>query len=178
MKTVFVVNVDSFSDVITNSSTDIFACKSSKSIDAIKKLLDAIAGAAGESAGLTVEECTIQEFWNRTSDYCCFDMGYDYHFDKDYSVKGWFKRKEYHDYSLRKSIEEKKLFSYDMIFNEWFERYKSRFSKEEYGEKGYGEDVTPQTKITVICGIEDNSIPYWLQQYIEDSLHGLRYHLG
>jgi len=45
-------------------------------------------------------------------------------------------------------------------------------------DSSYGSDVTPKTKVIVICGTEDNSIPYWLQEYIESSLNGLRYHLG
>ena len=178
MKEIFLVNVHSFSDVITNSSTDIFACKSQKSVDTIKELLNEIATAAGESAGLTVEKQTVQEFWDRTRDYCILDMGYDYVYDKDYNEKGWMRTsRNYIPMNERKADPE---VTEEKLFKEWLERHKSYFTSMEWkkDDSTYGSDVTAKTKLIVICGTGDNSIPYWLQEYIQDRLHGVRYHLG
>jgi len=146
MKEIFLVNVHSFSDVITNSSTDIFACKSENSVDAIRILLNEIASAAGGSAGLTVEESTLKSFFNRISDYICYDLGIRP------NEKTWK-----FDVSL------------DDIFKVWVEKKSKYF---------FGGSTDPDTKIVVICGTDDNSIPYWLQEYIEDKLNAVRYHLG
>ena len=179
MKTAFIVKVDSFSDVITNSSTDIFACKSEKSIKAIEELLNGIAKAAGEDAGLTVEEQTIRQFWLRTKDYCILDMGYDYVFDKEWNVIGFTKRKNY-SYNKEKEVDPE--LTEEKLFNEWLERYAHIFSNRVWSEKTKNyitlEEATPNTKVIVICGNDDNSIPYWLQEFITSKLHALRYHLG
>jgi hypothetical protein len=56
----------------------------------------------------------------------------------------------------------------DNIFIEWMEKHHHRF----------GDSANEKTKIIVVAGNSDNSVPYWLQQFIEDKLNGLRYHLG
>ena len=176
----FLVNVHSFSDVITNSSTDIFACKTKKSADTVRELLNAIATAAGESAGLTVEEQTIKQFWDHTKDYCILDMGYDSVYDKKYNEVGWMKRSRFDNYIPHDERKADSELTEEKLFKEWIERHKHRFSSMKWkaDDTSYGSDVTPETKVIVVCGTEDNSIPYWLQEYIESSLNGLRYHLG
>ena len=175
MKTAFIVKVDSFSDVITNSSTDIFACKSEKSIKAIEELLNGIAKAAGEDAGLTVEEQTIRQFWNTVSDWAKSDMGYSYEFD-------WIKGGERGYWKDKDGKEVDPELTEEKLFNEWLERYAHIFSNRVWSEKTKNyitlEEATPNTKVIVICGTDDNSIPYWLQEFITSKLHALRYHLG
>lgn len=144
---IFLVNVHSFSDVITNSSTDIFACKAEKSADAIRELLHSIASAAGESAGLTVEESTVKDFFNRISDWAAYDLGYH---------------------------PNRETWKFDISKGDLFEVW---LKKKSY-YLGTDKDAEPDTKIIVICGIDDNSIPYWLQEFIEEKFHAIRYHLG
>ena len=177
---IFIVNVHSFSDVITNSSTDIFACKAKKSADTIKGLLEAIASGAEEDVGLTVEEQTIQQFWNRTKDWCILDMGYDFCYDENYNVTGYMKRNKFGDYIPQNERKSTPGITEDKLFEEWLSRHKSYFSSMEWkaDDPSYGSDITPETKVIVICGTEDNSIPYWLQEYIQERMHAVRYHLG
>jgi hypothetical protein len=177
---IFLVNVHSFSDVITNSSTDIFACKSKKSVEAIRILLNEIASAAGESAGLTVEEQAVRQFWDRTKDWCIIDMGYDYVYDKEYNVVGWMKHNRFDNYIPNNERKADPEITEDKLLKEWIDCHKSYFTSMEWKAKDltYGSDITPETKIIVICGTEDNSIPYWLQEYIQSQMHAVRYHLG
>jgi hypothetical protein len=133
MKQVFLIDVHSFSDVITNSSTDVFAFKSKKSVEAIEKLLRNLLKAGAEkdiSVVCTVGETTILNFYNQYNDWL--------HYDKlslDEFLKG---------------------------FINWDD--KSKAAKED--------------KIIVVKGTEDNSVPYWLSEYMVSELGAYRIHLG
>lgn len=146
MKQIFAVNVDSFSNVITNSSTDIFACKTDKSVQAVEDLLNSIASAAGESAGCKVAESTIRDFFEIVKWYAGYDM--DGNIDR------------YLD------LDDKKIS--DELYTLWLTKHAYFF----------GSDADEKNKIIIIEGNDDNSIPYWLQEFIENRLGGLRYHLG
>jgi hypothetical protein len=144
MKEIMIIQVDSISDLITNSSTDIFACQTGMTEKAIKELLDKIAAAAGEESGCSVETKTMREFFEIIKWYVAYDLGVDY--DNEIQI-------------MKDS---------DEIFITWLEKYKYKF----------GNKVSEKTKVVVITGINDNSIPYWLQEFILNRLNGLKYHLG
>jgi len=115
----FILLIHSFSDVITNSSTDIFACKTKQSVKAVEELLSEMCKISGYPRSiLSVKAGTVEEFWSQCQDYLSF--------------------KE-------------------------FEGFKNRFGK---------------GPIIIICGSDDNSIPYWLQVFIEEDLKGYRVHMG
>jgi hypothetical protein len=88
------------------------------------------------------------------------------------SIKDFFDRiSHYACYDLGFELNKKTWefdISMDDVFKIWLEK------KSHY----FGKDPKSDTKIIVICGTEDNSIPYWLQEYIEDRLNAIRYHLG
>ncbi len=131
MKQIFILNIHSFSDVITNSSTDIFACKMDKSQEATEELLSKLLQAVDRTIEdtLTVRVGTVEEF-----------------------------------------VEECK----------WYlDRDGEASPKQFIKERGHWLNVTkPSDKILIICGIGDNSIPYWLQEFIDCELGGYRIHLG
>jgi|GEM_PF-7004832 len=127
MKNAFIISVHSFSDIITNSSTDIFACKTKQSVKAVKELLSEMCKASGcgrVDSILTVKEGTAKEFWHQCADYLVHRCSTFKHFL-------------------------------------------------EYFGSSTGDD-----KIIIVCGTDDNSIPYWLQTFIEYDLGGYRVHMG
>jgi hypothetical protein len=147
----FILPFHSFSDIITNSSTDVFACKTKKSIDVLEKMLakmysdsiDDDSGSAGDKVRnfrkhiATIRMTTIKDFYN--------------------------------------SYE-------DRLNHEWSKKHVKLYPTVKNFIKGqrytFGEDATENDEIIEICGVDDNSIPYWLQRFIEDNIGGYRIHLG
>jgi len=145
MKTqIILIQVDSVSDLITNSSTDIFGCQTAMTENAIRELLDNVAKAAGESAGCTVKTSTLRGFFDEIKWYAAYDLGIRVTDDLVFEKES------------------------DNYFTLWLAKYRHYF----------GHNANAKTKVILIRGKEDNSIPYWIQQFIEDRLTGLRYHLG
>ena len=133
MKEIFLIDVHSFSDVITNSSTDVFAFKTKKSVETIEELLKNLL-VVGSEANIknicTVGESNLETFYNQYIDWL--------HHDK-LSLDEFLKR-----------------------FINWDD--KSKAAKED--------------KIIVVKGTEDNSVPYWLSEYMVSELGAYRIHLG
>jgi hypothetical protein len=136
MKKYFIIPIHSFSDLITNSSTDIFACGTKKSVEAVKTLLtELLVVSRGTSevsldSILDVYEDTLANFYSSVDDY------------------------------MR-----------DVSFDEFIKQFKSPYCEEVV-------PVTGRTKIVVVEGNSDNSIPYWLMEFIESELNGYKVHEG
>ena len=147
MNNLFVISFHSFSDIITNSSTDIFACKTEKTKEMVEQLLLELYNAAEEP--LTIEEfritiatvnlSTIRSFFNSSQDWLS-----NYEYDS--------KKKEHITIPIYESVEE----FCDINF------------------KG----TTPDDEILMIEGASDNSIPYWLQEFITSTFNSFRIHCG
>jgi hypothetical protein len=130
---IFLVDVHSFSDLITNSSTDVFAFKTNKSVEAIEELLRNLLKAGSEKdidSVCTVSESTIRNFWDQyvewidSSRFCFHDF-----------------IKRFHNYHTNKTAD-------------------------------------ADDKVVVVKGVDDNSIPYWLSEYMRHELGTYSIHLG
>jgi hypothetical protein len=150
----FILPFHSFSDIITNSSTDVFACKTKKSLDLLEKMLakmyfdsiDDDSGSIGDKIRnfkehiATIKMTTLKNFY--------------------YSYEDWLNN----EWSNEK---QKTVKLYPTV--------KSFIKGQRYT---FGEDAKEDDEIIEICGVDDNSIPYWLQNFIEYEIGGYRIHLG
>ena len=147
MKNLFyVLSFHSFSDLITNSSTDIFACKTGKTKRMILEMLTTIHNAV-EEENLTLDEFeakiatvelqTVQKFYGRSV--------------------GWMS-----DFDCKKNIVIPKYKSVQAFIDDTWEL------------KG----LNPESEIIVLCGVENNSVPYWMQTLLENKFDAYRIHMG
>ena len=158
------MNIHSFIDVITNSSTELFVGESTKAIDTVKEILSEIL--AGYDTALSVDnvfgeiklltEDDAEEVLDTVTDFCGGDLFFD----------GIPSAPVYHPYGSNVSWEEaNKIHEADM--KEWKDKYFKRFTQNVVG------------KLWVI-GDGDNSVPYDVWEQIEDifDMSGDRLHLG
>lgn len=126
------MNVHSFVDVITNSSTELFVCNTNKSIDTVKEILNDL-----------ILKYKIDES----------DTDYDHE-----NYEG----------------------NFEDMFNEPFIYTEEIYKKDIKGNYGYfwGYEKKENIGNIIIEGKNDNSIPFYLMDLIEDTFDCKRYHLG
>lgn len=163
MKQFFAMKLHSFSDVITNSSTDIFACVDTKSVDVIRDIL----------VGMYFTSMTLEDFRKST---CHTPYQNDYCYTKDEKIKFFTENIA--------TVELKTVKEYYDDVHPWleydWERKKEPLTVENFikGNSYRFKDCTSESKIIVVCGVSSNTIPYWMDQFICDELNAYRIHMG
>ena len=145
MKNIFVVPFHSFSDIITNSSTDIFACKTEKTVKELEEILFELYN-TGETP------LNNKEFKKRIAKVKLTTL-------KKFFIasSSWLTN---YNSTTRKHIETPQYESAQDFCNQHFD------------------GVSPDTEVLMIEGVEDNSIPYWIQGFIMDTFSSYRIHCG
>lgn len=221
MKTLFIVNSHSIIDVITNSSSELFVCKTDKTLETVKELLKSNTQLYGycEPWIFNIDEYyewkkhTHMNWWGSRA----INEGEE-EFDnpKFHMISGWFSdnsteedlmyiRKEIIEHGPKRGFG---WFSGDHTYRERLANatknlsdFKAKMEAEDQEiDKIYAElEATPHkpdwwenplpfvwnsTSITSIDGCvmiestDDNSIPFDEFDWIEETFHARRYHLG
>jgi len=157
-KNILMVKPHSIIDVITNSSSELFICDTSKTEETIIELLQEM---------LTLYNKLFDS--DRTYDDC-FGVVYTIHeenFDMFFEdvVLGW----HYIPWELKIP-----KFNFDYNWNDEVEKQEVGAYKEKY----YEDIKKGMIGYTCIYSSDDNSIPYELFELIESAFNGDRIHLG
>ena len=146
----FIINFHSFSDLITNSSTDIFACKTDKTNQMINELLSELYCISKGLKNLLIED-KIKYFNNEVA---TVEMG---------TVKNFIDRCEYY-----------LLYEWDSEGNQQKTNTPNTIIEKNY----FFNKLKLDDEIIIVCGVSSNTIPYWMQNFIEENLNAYRVHMG
>ena len=183
------INQHSFIDVITNSSSELFVCNTTKSLDFIKTFLQSALNTYNLSndTTYTFDECfgEIYEITNENIDdfLDTYVIGWGFH---DYSW-GCLPLISSYDFKSKYMRENNLVYAYpfsdklNKTRNEEID--KTCMDKWNKLEQEWKRDNLQHIKEKVLTNIlihskDDNSIPYELFDLIEKTLNGNRIHLG
>ena len=187
MKQGLILNTHSIVDVITNSSSELFVCDTTKTNEFIADFLQSaieLSNKADDSSR-TYEDCigsikqiTEESFPNFFDQYV---VGWNFHtwsMGVDPMID-YFKFKE--DYRNKMDLHFKYPYDKNRTFNKKIEDECEKAHEEyvkEWKEKNY--ETLKQWSIgkTLIFSADENSIPYSLFDLIENVFYGNRIHLG
>ena len=152
MKTVFTIALHSSVDVITNSSSEIFICSTNNSLEDVKEILQSL---------LDIHHKADPYYGNNFDDvfgeiYVLDESNVDSYIDLMVEWECWPRDISYHDKQYQKKLAE---------------------ARRLYRKEHYGDPTELYGKI-VINSNGDNSIPWGIQQSIEELFHAKRTHLG
>jgi hypothetical protein len=180
MKTIFAINVHSISDIITNSSTDIFGMKTEKSIEFIKEFIEDVQNKLGLDAPreLRVETMTMGEFWEDVQPYFEYReqqeqaemFGY-----LDYTGACFGTPKGAQDPELHFMTPEEFIADFKRKVKIVQEAGKDVKTAEQFIKSLNLEGVTTQTSLVVVSG---DNLPLWIQGLLTSLFDAIGYHLG
>jgi len=173
MRQIIQVNLHSFVDVITNSSTELFVCDTKKSVEMIKELLQDILSTwckcndkEEDFAEVFGEISVIQKDDKKAAKELMGTFG-SY---KDYHSGALFNTYPDHNNDKYKKEPEKQYSMTD------FE--KLRKDEEKWIEEHVDEFCKQYAGRVLIYSASDNSIPYELFEMIDGAFNGYHIHLG
>ena len=183
---IITIDIHSFSDVITNSSTDLFVCDTKKTI----KMIENILKSAIELQQKTKEfEDSEYENYDRTYDNMFGDVYIvdDTNIDRIIQTLGGYDDDISSEYNIRNELGLDYKWSYQkesedkLIENNKHNHNVSAICHKKYKErlKRKMPDIRKKYKgKLIIVGRSDDSIPYWMFEFIESNLNGTQFHLG
>lgn len=193
----------SFIDVITNSSSELFICDIDKSLEAVKELLDSYPGLHGyQEPWIFKADDYIKAKENDFKDtfdgfvlderYRSIDFGYFYHPSAEVFLKEG--RKQYINYGFsswnsRKGPYNDRLkdLDWDDTNKEIEKIYKEIQDSEDFPKwwvdpftesKDFRYDIRELNNNIIIMSTDDNSIPYEYFDILESHFNAKRFHLG
>ena len=163
MKQLLIINIHSFIDVITNSSSELFVMRTKKTVEEIEKIL----------------RMQVDVFNEVAED--------DYH--KGWSYEKMFKVSSINDSNCKQIISYMTEYgsnSFPFICGKKkvpkYEQYKDWNLYEKAKDVWYKKNKKELLKIyegqIIIESVDDNSIPYSIMEWIANTFNAERYHLG
>jgi hypothetical protein len=173
-----IIPIESSSSVITNSSSEIFICNTSKSKEEVESMLDTICSTLDQDKGCSIKsgygkEDLLKEILGILDYVEYYGINSILSLFIPYTEKGSYPSLLKHDFNSTRNLTSEEYWEHRTALEtnntenitSWFEQNSVLLDK-------YVKDFI------VIDSDSDNSIPYDIFDLIERRLNGVRYHLG